>query len=342
MKRRQLGTTDLEVSAFCLGGNVFGWTADERQSFAILDAYTDAGGNLVDTSDSYQTWVPGHTGHESETVIGRWLASRRARDRVLVATKVGGPLRAGSVAHTAPNSSAPMWGQLHDIRRRVDGCLRRLGTDHVDILYAHVDDPTIPIEQYLADFDHVVRAGKARYIAASNFRPNRLAVALRISRDEGLPAFKALTTRYSLLERGDHERSYAPLLRREGLGYLPYWPLAKGFLTGKYVARGGTPATARSARAEMLKVGLYDSPLARSVVSLLAEIAEGHGTNAGAVALAWVGAQPGVTSPVVSTRTPEQLTQLLEMPDLQLTEVELGKLGEVSSPVRPEDEPASA
>jgi aryl-alcohol dehydrogenase-like predicted oxidoreductase len=255
---------------------------------------------------------------------------------------VGGPLRAVSAAHTAPNSTAPMYGHLHDVRRRVDGCLRRLGTDHVDILYAHVDDPTIPIEQYLADFDQVVRAGKARHIAASNFRPDRLVAALRISRDHGLPPFRGLTTRYSLLERGDHERSYATLVRREGLGYLPYWPLAKGFLTGKYAARAGTPSPSPSARAEMLQVGRYDSPLARSVVSLLAEIAERHGTNAGAVALAWVSAQPGVTSPVVSARTPAQLAQLLEMQDLQLTTAELADLGEVSSPVGPEDEPAPA
>jgi aryl-alcohol dehydrogenase-like predicted oxidoreductase len=215
MTRRRLGRTGLEISPLCLGGNVFGWTADQKQSFEILDLYVEAGGNLVDTSDVYQAWVPGHTGGESETVIGRWLASRRARDRMLVATKVGAPLRPGSPTATSPNSTQPRYGRLDDIPRRVDACLARLQTDHVDILYAHLDDDTIPIEQYLTDFERLIRAGKARFIAASNFRPGRLAEALRISRELGLAGFVALSTRYSLLERRDHEQAYAELLRRE-------------------------------------------------------------------------------------------------------------------------------
>jgi aryl-alcohol dehydrogenase-like predicted oxidoreductase len=303
----KLGTSDLDVSRLCLGGNVFGWTADEVQSFAVLDAYAQAGGNFLDTADVYSAWHEGNSGGESETIIGKWLAARGNRDDIVVATKVGmlsglDNLKAETV-ETAANAS-----------------LKRLGTDHIDLYYAHKDDPETPLEETLAAFDRLVRAGKVRHIAASNYSAPRLAEALAVSEREGLAEFVALQPGYNLVSRDEYEGELAGVVAGAGLAAVPYYGLAKGFLTGKY--RPG--AQIDSPRAGGASAHLDERGL--RVLSALDEIAAAHGTTVAAVALAWLVAQPTVAAPIASARTPEQLADLLPVNDLELTDDEVKRL----------------
>ena len=254
MHRLRLGSTDLQVFPLCLGGNVFGWTADEAESFAVLDAYATAGGNFIDTADTYSSWIEGHAGGESETIIGRWMRSRGNASRMIVATKVG---YLPTLKGLAPAT----------IRAAVDGSLERLGTDRIDLYYAHVDDPDTPLADTLRAFDEVVRAGKVRYIAASNYNAARLAEALAISTREGLALYVALQPNYNLVHRGDYEGPLRDVCIREGLACVPYFALASGFLTGKY--RPG--ATVDSARADI--VSKYRTPQNERVLEALGRVA---------------------------------------------------------------------
>lgn len=308
----KIGSSDLDVSALCLGGNVFGWTADTETSFAVLDAYTAAGGNFIDTADSYMWRVPGNSGGESETIIGDWMAARGNREDVVIATKVGNwPTRPGLSAR--------------NIAEAADDCLRRLRTDHIDLLYAHRDDPGTAQEETADAFDALVRAGKVRALGASNFTAERLRSALEISARDGLARYEALQPHYNLVEREDYETSLAPLVASEGLSCLPYYALAKGFLTGKY--RSGGPAV-ESVRAEGAMTYLDDR--GTRVLAVLDEIAAGHGVTVAAVALAWLAAQPTVAAPIASARTTEQLEGLLAALSLTLTDDELRLLSHVS------------
>jgi aryl-alcohol dehydrogenase-like predicted oxidoreductase len=307
----KIGSTDLDVSRLCLGGNVFGWTADREASFAILDAYVAAGGNFIDTSDSYMWRIPGNSGGESETIIGEWMAARRNRDRLVIATKVGSlPARVGL---SAANISAA-----------AEDSLSRLRTDRIDLYYAHKDDPDVAQEETLDAFDVLVRAGKVRAVGASNFTAERLRSALEISARDGLASYAALQPHYNLLERAEFETSLAPLLAAEGLACLPYYGLAKGFLTGKY--RPGAEVT--SARAEGARAYLDNRGL--SVLAVLDEIAAGYAVPVAAVALAWLADQPTVAAPIASARTTGQLADLLPVLDLHLTADELRLLSHVS------------
>ena len=303
----KIGTTDLEVFPLCLGGNVFGWSADEAQSFAVLDAYAGAGGNFVDTADSYSFWAAGHTGGESETIIGRWMAARRNRDGMVIATKVGmSPGLEGLAAKT--------------VRAAAEASLKRLGTDHIDLYYAHRDDPAIPMEETLAAFDDLVREGKVRHVAASNFGASRLAEALAVSDREGLVRYAALQPHYNLVERGDYEGELADLCARENLACVPYFALAKGFLTGKY--RPGI--TVDSIRAEAARAYLDEGGV--EVLEALDRVAAAQETTVAAAALAWLLAQPTVVAPIASARTPEQVADLLPMATLELTPDEVEAL----------------
>ncbi len=305
----RLGRTDLDVHPLCLGGNVFGWTADEDASFAVLDAYAAAGGNFVDTADAYSAWVPGHSGGESETIIGKWMASRGNRDRMVIATKVGrlGPDKNNLRAET--------------IRQAVEDSLRRLQTDYVDLYYAHGDDnPEIPLEETLGAFDELVRAGKVRHIAASNYGPERLREALEVSERDGLASYAAVQPQYNLVDR-EYERTLAPLCAEKGLPCLPYFALAMGFLTGKY--RPGGPAV-DSPRAGGAAKYLENGGAA--VLEALDEVAAAHGTTVAAVSLAWLRAQPTVATPIASATTVEQLRELLPMAELELSPDELDRL----------------
>jgi aryl-alcohol dehydrogenase-like predicted oxidoreductase len=308
----KIGSSDLDVTRLCLGGNVFGWTADRDTSFAVLDAYVAAGGNFVDTADSYFWRAPGNSGGESESLIGEWMASRGNRDAVVVATKVGSwPERKGLSAK--------------NIAEAVDDSLRRLRTDHIDLYYAHRDDPDTAQEETADAFDALVRAGKVRAIGASNFTAERLRSALEISSRDGLASYVALQPHYNLMEREEYENALAPLVGSEGLACMPYYALAKGFLTGKY--RPDTQVESRRSKGALA----YLDDRGRAVLAVLDEIAAGHQVPVPAVALAWLAAQPTVTAPIASARTPEQLAALLPMLELRLTDDELRLLSHVSA-----------
>ena len=298
-----LGRTGVDVFPICLGGNVFGWTADEAQSREILDAYTAAGGNFIDTANSY---LVEHG--RSETIIGGWLADRGKRDEVVVATKVGGGR-----------------GELRNLRAETieseaRASLERLQTDRIDLYYAHFDDQETPLEETLRAFDGLVRSGAVRHIGASNYSPERLTEALELQRRNGLVEFTVLQPHYNLVER-DFERTLLPVAKEWDIAVAPYFALAKGFLTGKYRPGGAAVDSPRAdaARADLDRGGA-------DVLDALDAVAGAHDTTVAAVALAWLRAQPQVVAPIASARTPEQLEQILPAASLELTADEVERL----------------
>lgn len=310
---RKLGSSDLEVFPLSLGGNVFGWTADEAQSFAVLDAYTAGGGNFVDTADGYSAWIAGHTGGESETIIGKWFAARGNRSDVVLATKVS--------THPEYKGLSPA-----NIKAAADASLRRLGTDYIDLYYTHFDDTSVPVEEIIGAFDALVRAGKVREIAASNISAERLAESVEFSDREGLARYVALQPHYNLVSRDTYEGPLQEVASRTGLAAVPYFALASGFLTGKY--RPGT--TVDSARAEGAGKHL-DTERGIRVLAALDEVAGAHDAEVATVALAWLAARPTVAAPIASARTVEQLPALLAVADLTLTDAEVARLTEASA-----------
>ena len=313
LPNRPLGRSDLEVFPLALGGNVFGWTADQRTSFEVLDAYVGQGGNFIDTADSYSFWAPGNQGGESETILGAWFASRRNRDQVVLASKVS--------QHPDFKGIAP-----ETIRAGVDSSLRRLGTDHIDLYYAHFDDPERPLHDTVAAFSALVEAGKIRAIGISNFSPARIAEWLEITAQEGFHRPVALQPEYSLVERGI-ESTLMPLADRAGIGLVTYYSLARGFLTGKY-RQGAEDATSPRAAA----ASAYLDERGRRVLDALDEVAAAHGVAPATVALAWVAAQPGITAPIASARNLGQLPDLMAHATVTLTGDELSRLDEASRP----------
>lgn len=304
---RRLGDTDLHVFPLCLGGNVFGWTADERQSFEVLDAYAAAGGNFIDTADVYSAWVPGHVGGESESIIGRWMASRGARHRAIVATKVGmAPGLKGLPAAT--------------IRTAAEASLKRLGVDRIDLYFAHADDGETPLEETLGAFDGLVKDGKVRHVAASNYSAARLAEALTVSQRNGLVRYGVLQPHYNLAHRREYEGELRDLCARERIACVPYFALARGFLSGKY--RPGSHVD--SPRAEGARAYLNEHGL--RLLAALDAIATARQTTVAAVALAWLRDQPTVVAPIASARTVAQLAELLPMAALTLTNDERTRL----------------
>jgi aryl-alcohol dehydrogenase-like predicted oxidoreductase len=306
-----LGRSEIEVFRLCLGGNPFGWTADEAASFEVLDSYLEAGGNFIDTADVYSAWKPGNHGGESETIIGRWARSRGVRGTVVIATKV---------AKWAPHRG------LHPdtIAAAIDESLARLQTDHVDLYYAHEEDAQTPLEESLAAFDALVRQGKARAIGLSNFSAANVARALAICDHEGLTRPVAVQPHYSLVARA--EIDVLALCEREGLACMPYYALARGFLTGKY--RLGR--SVQSARAASVQPYLEDDR-AGALLGTLDELAAVHATTPAAVAIAWLREQPGVLAPIASARTPQQLAEILPAATLDLGAEELARLSSVWS-----------
>jgi aryl-alcohol dehydrogenase-like predicted oxidoreductase len=300
-----LGTTELDVFRLCLGGNVFGWTADEAESFAVLDAYAAAGGNFIDTADTYTRPNMG----VSETIIGRWMAARGNRDDLVLATKVGSD---GGLS-------------ARNVREHAEGSLERLQTDRIDLYYSHKDDLDTPVEETLRAFDELVRDGKVRHIAASNLSGERLKESLDVSWREGLAEYVALQPHYNLMERERYEREYAPIVAEHNLACLPYYGLAKGFLTGKYRAGGPEVDSPRAAGALA-----YLDARGERVLEALDEVAAGRAATVAAVALAWLSAQPGVVAPIASARSVEQLEALLPAVGLKLTDSELALLSGAS------------
>ena len=314
IKQRRLGRTDLVAAPVCLGTNVFGWTANEQESFGVLDAFVAGGGSLLDTADSYSAFVQGNRGGESETIIGHWLKARGRRHDVLIATKVG---RAPGAVGLAPAT----------IRQALDASLRRLQTDYVDLYYAHADDPGTPLGETLAAFDELIKCGKVRHIAASNYSAARLREALTISDAHGLARYEALQPHYNLVEREGYEGQLSDLCVTEEISCLPYFALAKGFLTGKYRAGTSSPHARRAEQAAE-----YMNDRGRAVLDALDHVARAHRTAPATVALGWLLTRPAVAAPIASARTSAQLADILAVLDLHLTDEDLERLGRASSP----------
>jgi aryl-alcohol dehydrogenase-like predicted oxidoreductase len=299
----KIADTDLDVFPLCLGGNVFGWTAAEPDS--VLDTYVAAGGNFIDTADAYGARAPGAA--QSETIIGDWMARRRNRDSLVIATKVGA-------------SSERKGLRADNIHAAIDDSLRRLQTDHVDLYYAHIDDQDTPLEETLGAFGELIRAGKVRHAAASNYTAPRLGEALDLAaRDSSLARYVALQPHYNLVEREIYEGELQELCEREGVACIPYFALARGFLTGKY--RG---AHVDSPRAERARAYMTDRGVA--LLELMDEIAAAHGTTLAAVAIAWLRSQPTVVAPIASARSAQQLAESLPGATLELSGEELDRL----------------
>ncbi len=308
---RTIPGTDLSVSPLVLGGNVFGWSADRASSFAVLDAYLDAGGTMVDTADVYSAWL-GTEGGESETIIGAWLTARSSRDRVTIATKVGG---------------APGYGDLRPatIRGALERSLTRLQTDHVDLYYAHFDKGDA-VEGTLETFDALIREGKVRHVAVSNHTAARIVESLDVSARHGWASYVAVQDQYSLMERTAFETGIAPVCLERGLGGFPYYGLARGYLTGKYRVDGPPIDSVRAKGA-----GAYVGARGEAVLATLGEVAHAHAVPLASVALAWLLTRPAVVSAMASARTLDQLADLVPMIGLELAADEIAALDAVSA-----------
>jgi aryl-alcohol dehydrogenase-like predicted oxidoreductase len=311
---RQLGRTDLRVSALCLGTMQWGWTATEKQARTIMDAFFAAGGNFLDTADVYSVWARNNPGGVSEEIIGRWMKDRGNRQEVIVATKVRGRMWKG------PDGEG--LGRAH-ITQAVEHSLRRLQTDHIDLYQSHSYDERVPVEETMQAFDDLVRAGKVRYVGASNYPAWRLSLALWASDRENRARYDSLQPNYSLVRRGEFERELRPLCEALGIGVLPYSPLGGGFLTGKY-RRGETPP--RTLRAASVGKRYGNDERAWRALDAVLETAAHRGVVPAQVALAWLLAQPAVTSPIVGANSVDQLHELLGAVDLKLATTEVQRL----------------
>ncbi|HYM16223.1 MAG TPA: aldo/keto reductase [Dehalococcoidia bacterium] len=316
MKTTRLGATDLAVSNLCLGTMQFGWTADERASSEVLDAFVAAGGNFIDTADIYSRWAKGNHGGEAEEIVGRWLQARGNRRDVVVATKVRGEMWKGADGEGLSRAH---------ITRAVEDSLRRLQIDTIDLYQCHWPDEGTPIEETLAVFGELIAAGKVRYIGASNYSAAQLRAALDTASVRGLPAFATLQPHHNLVHRAEYEEELAALCVTAGIGVIPYSPLAGGFLTGKY--RKGQPLPA-SQRAGGVKKYLNDEGYA--VVDALAGVAGSHGTTIAAAALAWELTRPGIQSPIIGANSTDQLSALLPGAELALAADEIAALDAAS------------
>jgi aryl-alcohol dehydrogenase-like predicted oxidoreductase len=314
MEKRRLGQSSLEVSPITFGCNVFGWTADEKTSFALLDAWVDAGFNFLDTADVYSRWHTGNSGGESETIIGKWLKARGNRDKIVLATKLGiemGPGKKGL-------SRAYM-------QTAVEASLRRLQTDYIDLYQSHRDDPETPIEETLSAYAELIKQGKVREIGASNFAADRLAESLKISSAKGLPRYQSLQPQYSLVERAEFEGPLEDLCLAEKVGVIGYYSLASGFLTGKYRSRADMEGRTRGPRVEK-----YLNDYGFGVVKALDEVAARYEAKPGQIALAWLIARPSVTAPIASATNLEQLAELAEAAEIELDAESIQKIDAAS------------
>jgi aryl-alcohol dehydrogenase-like predicted oxidoreductase len=310
MSKRQLGRTELAIAPLVLGGNVFGWTADRATSFALLDRFVDAGFQAIDTADIYSMWVPGHQGGESEAIIGEWMATRGNRDRIVLITKVGMAMGSGGKGLSAK------W-----IESEVEESLRRLRTDRIDLYFSHQFDENVPIDETLGAYERLIKAGKVRYIGASNFTAEQLANALKISAKQKLPRYAVLQPHYNLYDRENYEGALRDLAVSEGLGVITYFSLASGFLTGKYRTKEDLGKSPRGRG-----MGNYLNPRGLAILAALDRIAAAHGAKPAEVALAWLIAKQGVTAPIASATSLEQMESLIRSTQLQLEPAEISEL----------------
>ena len=300
----KLANTDLTVYPLCLGGNVFGYSADKQNSEAVLSFYADNGGNFIDTADMYSQWAPGHIGGESETIIGEWMAKRGNRQKMIIATKV-------SKLETRPGLKAA------NIKAACDESLKRLRSDYIDLYYAHQDDLDTPIEESLGAFDELIKAGKVRYIAASNFTPERIQESLDVSKANGLSSYIASQDQYNLLDR-EYEKGLMPTIEKNNLSQIPFYGLARGFLTGKY--RPGV--SVESVRASGVASN-YANERGWNLLSKLDQIAKDKKTTVAAISLAWLRAQPTVATPIASATKLEQIKEIIPIVELSSQELQM-------------------
>ncbi len=303
MQFRPLGRSGLQVSPLAFGGNVFGWTVDETLSFRLLDAWLDAGFNFIDTADVYSSWVPGHSGGESETIIGKWLRQTGKRNRVVLATKVGKPMGEGK------KGLSPAY-----IHEAVDASLKRLKTDHIDLYQSHDDDPETPLSDTAEAFAALIKAGKVRAIGASNFTAPRLAEALDVAEKQGLPRYECLQPLYNLYDRAVFENELEPLCVERGVGVINFYALAAGFLTGKYRSEADAGKSKRGASTTKK----YLNPRGLRILDVLDKAAKATGATQGQIALAWQIARPSITAPIASASSVKQLDELIAAANLQL------------------------
>lgn len=316
MEKRRLGRSSLDIVPLIFGGNVFGWTLDQHASFRILDAFKDLGFNAVDTANNYSHWVPGNKGGESETIIGNWLKERGGRDGIVLMTKVGGRFGYDS----EPNVKGDY------IREEVENSLRRLGTDYIDLYQTHYDDEGTAVEETLRAYEELVKAGKVRYIGASNISPERLVESLEVSADRGIASYVSLQPEYNLYDRSKFEHLYEKITFEKQIAVIPYYSLASGFLTGKYAAEADF---AKSARGEGIQKK-YWNDRGRRIVAALNEVAHAYAVSPSAIALAWLLAQRTVTAPIASATKNEHMDAFVEAVNLRLDSASLAKLDEAS------------
>jgi len=310
-----LGRSGLQIAPLMLGGNVFGWNVDEKTSFAILDAFVDAGFNAIDTADSYSRWVPGHSGGESETVIGHWLKRTGKRDKVVIATKVGADMGEGKCV------------RKDYILRAAEASLKRLQVDYIDLYQTHFDNEDTPVEETLAAYAQLVSQGKVRAIGASNITPARLQASLAVSAKRGFPRYESLQPLYNLYDRLNFEADYAPICAREGIGVICYYALAAGFLTGKY--RSAQDAMKSAARGGRMKQYLNERGF--RILQALDAVAARHAATPARVALAWLIARPGIAAPIASATSLDQLKDIMQAAQLTLSAEDTAALEKASA-----------
>jgi aryl-alcohol dehydrogenase-like predicted oxidoreductase len=316
-QKRKLGNSGIEVLPLCLGGNVFGWTADEPTSFKILDAFLEAGFNFVDSADVYSRWALGNQGGESEAIIGKWMMQRRNRDKVIVGTKCG---------HMMGMGPGKKGLSKHYIFEAAEASLQRLQTDYIDLYQAHQDDRETPLEETLDAFAQLIREGKVRAIAASNYKAERLDEALKISKAKNLPRYESLQPWYNLYDREEYETTLEPLCLREGLGVINYYSLASGFLTGKYRSKTDIQGKARGSRVEK-----YFDQRGFRILEALDQVAKEYNSKPASVALAWLIARPSITAPIASATNLDQLADLVEATKLDLSPSAIDRLNQASA-----------
>ena len=315
MERRPLGQSELRLAPLVLGGNVFGWNVDEPTSFALLDAFVDAGFNAVDTADTYSRWVSGHKGGESETVIGNWLKRSSKRAKVVIATKVGSDMGEGKTI------------RKDYVLRAAEGCLKRLQIDCIDLLQTHFDDEVTPPEETMAAYAQLIAQGKVRAVGASNISLARLKASLAASKMLGIPRYESLQPNYNLYDRADFETQYAAFCQAETIGVITYYSLAGGFLTGKY--RSAEDAVKNRARGG--KVNRYFDARGLRILAALDQVAARHNATPAQVSLAWLIARPAITAPIASATSLAQLNEILQAPRLDLTSEDMAALIEAGA-----------
>ena len=313
MEKRQLGQSDLQIAPVVFGGNVFGWTIDEKKSHELLDAFTNAGFNAIDTADSYSRWAPGNSGGESEEIIGNWMKAKKNRESIVLMTKVGSDMGEGKNV------------RKDYILKAAEASLKRLKTDYIDLYQTHFDDEATPVEETLSAYDQLVKDGKVRWIGASNISRERLTESLDTSEVKGLPIYQTLQPHYNLYAREQYESQYEPLCLSHGLGVITYFSLESGFLTGKYRSKADLKKSKRGA--DMDK---YFDARGLKILDALDEVSNNHNTDPAAIALAWLIKRQSVTAPIVSATSLDQLKSIIEAPQIELVADEIGQLNSAS------------